>query len=270
MIFAVLLSALKKSLARLLVLIVSMGYGVVKPTLGATMRQVLMLGAGYFIASSAYDIAHVIRITQGGSTRAELVFMLPLSLLDAVIVWWVFISLSKTMNTLRLRKQVVKLSMYQYFMYTLLFCIVASIIFVIVWVSLETSSSRNWKVLWLNEAYWPILFLIILVAIMILWRPNKNTNRYAYTALDEEDPDVEAQVAQDSGAYGDIKLRNLGRSDKKKRATSADDDDDTLKWVEENIASTSGSGPGASAIPSFDIDDEEEIMNTRLELSKMD
>uniref|UniRef100_A0A3Q2VB62 GOST seven transmembrane domain-containing protein n=1 Tax=Haplochromis burtoni TaxID=8153 RepID=A0A3Q2VB62_HAPBU len=47
LIFAELVSAFKRTLARLLVIIVSLGYGIVKPRLGTVMHRVVGLGILY-------------------------------------------------------------------------------------------------------------------------------------------------------------------------------------------------------------------------------
>uniref|UniRef100_A0A8C9WPR2 GOST seven transmembrane domain-containing protein n=1 Tax=Sander lucioperca TaxID=283035 RepID=A0A8C9WPR2_SANLU len=60
LIFAELVSALKRTLARLLVIIVSLGYGIIKPRLGQVMHRVVGLGILYFAFAS---IEGVLRIT---------------------------------------------------------------------------------------------------------------------------------------------------------------------------------------------------------------
>uniref|UniRef100_A0A8C7L4F0 GOST seven transmembrane domain-containing protein n=1 Tax=Oncorhynchus kisutch TaxID=8019 RepID=A0A8C7L4F0_ONCKI len=60
LIFAELISALKRTLARLLVIIVSLGYGIVKPRLGTVMHRVVGLGVMYFAFAA---IEGVLRIT---------------------------------------------------------------------------------------------------------------------------------------------------------------------------------------------------------------
>jgi hypothetical protein len=37
--------------------------------------------------------------------------------------------------------------------------------------------------LWLDEAFWKLLFSLLLLVIMILWRPTNNNQRYAFTPL---------------------------------------------------------------------------------------
>ena len=52
---------------------------------------------------------------------------------------------------------------------------------------------KDWKELWLDEAFWKFLFSIILVVIMLLWRPTNSNQRYAFTPLldngEDEDED---------------------------------------------------------------------------------
>jgi len=64
-----------------------------------------------------------------------------LLLLDTFIFYWIFTAIVDTRRTLRLRKNYVKLAMYNHFAYTLIFAILATIGFTIwVFVALEYPS----------------------------------------------------------------------------------------------------------------------------------
>lgn len=39
---------------------------------------------------------------------------------------------------------------------------------------------RDWEGQWVFDAFWETLYLLILLAIMILWRPSENSLRYSY------------------------------------------------------------------------------------------
>ena len=54
-----------------------------------------------------------------------------LLLLDTFIFYWIFISIVDTRRTLRLRKNYVKLAMYNHFAYTLIFAILATLGFIV-------------------------------------------------------------------------------------------------------------------------------------------
>uniref|UniRef100_A0AAA9SEA5 Transmembrane protein 87B n=1 Tax=Bos taurus TaxID=9913 RepID=A0AAA9SEA5_BOVIN len=89
LIFAELISAIKRTLARLLVIIVSLGYGIVKPRLGTVMHRVIGLGVLYFIFAAVEGVMRVI-----GANDSDLVLLasLPLSLLDSGLCWWISFS----------------------------------------------------------------------------------------------------------------------------------------------------------------------------------
>ncbi|KAK2492087.1 hypothetical protein MC885_012850 [Smutsia gigantea] len=62
LIFAELISAIKRTLARLLVIIVSLGYGIVKPRLGTVMHRVIGLGVLYFLFAAVEGMMRVIGV----------------------------------------------------------------------------------------------------------------------------------------------------------------------------------------------------------------
>eukprot|EP00912_Choanoflagellata_sp_UC4_P000121 UC4_evm1s77 len=58
MIAAKIFYASKNTVARLLVLIVSMGYGIVLPQLGEHFKQIVAIGLSYFFFAVAFGITH--------------------------------------------------------------------------------------------------------------------------------------------------------------------------------------------------------------------
>ena len=56
-VLGVLISTTRKTVSRLLVLTVCLGYGVVRPTLGEVRQRIALIGAVYFVASAALDVA---------------------------------------------------------------------------------------------------------------------------------------------------------------------------------------------------------------------
>lgn len=93
-----------------------------------------------------------------------------------------------------------KLTLYRHFTNTLIFSVIASAIFMLYSIRnrlelcLTVSCCRfqlnnltckfcsnlfqDWKNLWIDEAYWHLLFSVLLLVIMILWRPTNNNQRY--------------------------------------------------------------------------------------------
>ncbi|TKS80546.1 Transmembrane protein 87B [Collichthys lucidus] len=204
-VFAEALSAVKRTLARVLVIIASLGYGIVKPRLGALLHRVVGVGLMYLIFSIIEGILRV----------------------------------NATMKLLKLRRNVVKLSLYRHFTNTLIFavigttttssvrvcrdpfhvvlnlvCFSASVIFII-WTtktfrmskcqsvsmssdpgdqevykfisSLIKKTLQDWRELWIDDAFWRFLFSIILLAIMFLWRPSANNQSALPPLLDSDE-----------------------------------------------------------------------------------
>ncbi|KAM6956819.1 transmembrane protein 87A [Aplochiton taeniatus] len=265
LIFAELVSALKRTLARLLVIIVSLGYGIVKPRLGTVMHRVVGLGVLYFAFAS---IEGVLRITGAKDSDLALLANIPLALLDSSLCWWIFVSLAQTIKTLKLRRNPVKLSLYRHFTNTLIFAILASIIFM-VWTTKKfrlADCQSDWKELWVDDAFWRFLFSIILLVIMFLWRPSANNQRYAFTPLmdDSDDEEIEEFLVSSNMADG-IKLRATKNDTNGTMKPSTAGPDEDLKWVEENIPSSLTD----VALPVL-LDSDEEIMTTKYEMSKME
>ncbi|KAG8583218.1 hypothetical protein GDO81_008323 [Engystomops pustulosus] len=262
LIFAELVSAVKRTLARLLVTIVSLGYGIVKPRLGAVMHRVVGMGVLYLIFATVESVMRVI-----GTKESDLVLLssIPLALLDSALCWWIFVSLAQTMKTLKLRRNAVKYSLYRHFTNTLIFAILASVVFM-AWTTKKfrlADCPSDWMELWVDDAFWRFLFSVVLLVIMFLWRPSANNQRYAFTPLmDDSDDEVEEFLVTDHIAEG-MKLRGTKtepNGTSKPNAASADED---LKWVEENIPSSFAD----VALPVL-LDSDEEIMMTKYEMSK--
>uniref|UniRef100_A0A3B4TPN6 Transmembrane protein 87B n=1 Tax=Seriola dumerili TaxID=41447 RepID=A0A3B4TPN6_SERDU len=182
LIFAELVSALKRTLARLLVIIVSLGYGIV-PRLGTVMHRVVGLGILYFSFAS---IEGVLRITGAKDSDLALLANIPLALLDSSLCWWISF-LAQTIKTLKLRRNPVKLSLYRHFTNTLIFAVI-SIIFM-GWTAKKfrlADCQSDWIELWVEDAFWRFLFSIILLVIMFLWRPSANNQRQELRATKNE------------------------------------------------------------------------------------
>ncbi|XP_054649439.1 transmembrane protein 87A-like isoform X2 [Dunckerocampus dactyliophorus] len=264
-VFAEVLSAVKRTLARVLVIIASLGYGIVKPRLGALLHRVVGVGLLYLMFSVVEGILRV----SAAEGDVLLLAAVPLALLDSTLCWWIFVSLAQTMKLLRLRRNVVKLSLYRHFTNTLIFAVIASVIFII-WTTKTFKMSKcqsDWRELWIDDAFWRFLFSIILLAIMFLWRPSANNQRYAFSPLidheesDEEDGEEEEPMINE--AFEGMKMR--GMKNDTNGAAKANKVDEDLKWVEENIPSSMAD----VALPPL-LDSDEETKTTRFEMSKME
>ncbi|CAB3399907.1 unnamed protein product [Caenorhabditis bovis] len=247
---AEIVSCAKKTMSRVLVIIVSVGYGVVKPRLGATLNQVAGVGLVYFIFCSIEGIARVSK-NSVEATKQKQFAALPLVITEMIIFYWIFTSLTATIRMLRLKRNEIKLNVYRHFTNTLVFAVLSSVVFMI-WSMIYhilPTCRVDWKELWVDTAFWHVLFCIILVVIMILWRPSQNNQRYAFTPLlddSEDENDQDELFNAFSPGYDLLTVRNSGAGAENRRQREAEKEqerkDDAikedLKWIEENIPTT--------------------------------
>lgn len=181
--WVVTVGAVRKTVSRLLILSVSMGYGVVRPTLGGLTSKVLLLGVTYFLASELLDIAENVGTINDISGKARLFLVLPDAFLDAFLILWIFTSLSKTLEQLQAKRSSVKLDTYRKFSNALTIAVVASV----VWIGYEVyfkatdPFSERWQSAWIITAFWDVLAFLLLCVICYLWAPSQSSQRYAYT-----------------------------------------------------------------------------------------
>lgn len=246
--FAEFLSCLKRTLARMLVIIVSLGFGIIKPRLGSMFHRVISIGILYFALSAIECVLRLYR-PKNDPTNQAMMAGVPLAVLDSIICYWVYNSLVQTTRTLNLRRNLVKLSLYTKFTNTLIAAVISSMAFMIWEIHTHklTSCLIDWQRLWIDEAFWHIQFSIVLLVIMILWRPTKNNQRYAFTQLlDGVDEDTESGELFNKDLYDGMTLRQQHNnhidsddaSVKSRDLLLSRETEEDLKWVEQNIVSS--------------------------------
>ena len=148
------LSCLKRTVSRMLVIIVALGYGIVKPRLGPLKQKVFGMGILYFGIATTEALLRINTKNDETNNRV-LISRIPLAVIDATIYYWIFTGLVATARTLSLRNNIVKLNVYRHFTNTMIFAIVASLLFMI-W-SLKshffTMCITDWKEFWVNKQW---------------------------------------------------------------------------------------------------------------------
>ena len=228
-IIAELISSGKKSLAIMLLIIVSLGYETVKPSLDGQMNKGIAIGAIYGVFSFLSGITHAYFPTEDARNITQFFAMYPIFFLDYIILYWIIVGIKDTRHVLRLQRNAIKLSSYNHLFYAIAINVVLAFIFMLCAIIYFNSSvcPKSWKVLWFNDAFWHILFTFSLIVIMFLWRPSTNPERLVmYEGDDFDQPDQGPNKN-----IGDITLRKVG-SKSKGMATQVEDD---FKLVEESL-----------------------------------
>ncbi|KEH17786.1 lung seven transmembrane receptor family protein [Medicago truncatula] len=145
-IWAVTFTSVKKTLSRLLLLVVSMGYGVVRPTLfEGFVSRVTVLGGFYFVAYGFQPL----------------------------------LGIGRTGLLIKTRRNLAKLEIYRKFTNTL----AVSVLLSIAWIGFELyfnatdPLSELWQIAWIIPTFWCLLSYTLLLVICVLWAPSRNPTR---------------------------------------------------------------------------------------------
>ncbi|CAI4217979.1 unnamed protein product [Parascedosporium putredinis] len=201
------LNAARNSFSFFLLLIVCMGYGVVKPTLGKTMIYVRWLAVAHFVFGIVYAITSLY-IAPDTAGPFVLLVVLPLAATLTAFYVWTLNSLKFTLKDLLERKQNAKASMYK----KLWWCILLSILVIFGFFFLNSLSFASvsdpdyvpfhWKTRWFVLDGWLNLVYFADVAfVAYVWRPTANNRRFA----------MSDEIAQDDD--GTFDLRDIGVPD---------------------------------------------------------
>lgn len=185
MVIVAVLNAGRNSFSFFLLLIVCMGYGVVKPSLGRTMIYVRVLAITHFVFAVIYAVASL-SITPDSAGPLVLLIVLPLAGTLTAFYVWTLNSLNATMKDLIDRKQKVKAMMYK----KLWWCILGSIIVIFGFFFLNSINfaghseasfvPEHWKTRWFVLDGWlNIVYLFDIAFVAYLWRPTANNRRFA-------------------------------------------------------------------------------------------
>jgi hypothetical protein len=151
----IILNAARVALSFFLVLIVSLGYGVVKPTLGSEMRKCQIMGAAVFICMTVFNVGLNSPAAQESPILA-LICTVPLSLSLSYINVRIINALKATIMHLELRRQTYKVSMYKWLRGILIVFFGVGLIMLVVSVSIKTGQYQDlfpWIITYMTS-YW--------------------------------------------------------------------------------------------------------------------
>jgi len=179
------LNAARNSISFFLLLIVCLGYGVVKSNLGRKMLWARILAATHFIFGVIYAIASL-SIAPEDVGPLILLVVLPLAGSLTAFYIWTLNALAWTLKDLQERKQHVKAQMYR----KLWYCIVATILVIFAFFFFNSFTfanandpnytPRHWQTRWFVLDGWlNLVYLADVAFIAYIWRPTANNRRFA-------------------------------------------------------------------------------------------
>ncbi|PRT53877.1 hypothetical protein B9G98_01497 [Wickerhamiella sorbophila] len=196
------LGAGRLALTLFLLLIVSMGYSVVFPTLGRRLKYAGILAVFQWFAAALYALDSYLMFSEDEEGTLKLLMFLPLSITMVASYIWTLRSLAGTTAYLTERHQQVKARMYRLLWWILIGSALALFLFVLLH-TLFTSTQRlkdfinnYWKTKWLLSDGWPnIVYFVSFGLICLIWAPTANNRQYAMSTQLSQDgsyvPDAE-------------------------------------------------------------------------------
>lgn len=184
---ALTLGVLKRGISRCLAVMVAMGWGVIRDSLGRALFQIILLGLIYSGLTLARDylVVAAVEVERVNLTEEEELMDLALVLTPLVIFvnvifyFWIITSLNATTEYLKNMNQSSKLRRHL----RLRCLILASLIVVGIWLLFNIAQAFTGALsqdqVWILEAAMHVNYLFILVGVAILWRPNSNAKDYA-------------------------------------------------------------------------------------------
>eukprot|EP00978_Attheya_sp_CCMP212_P006408 scaffold14557_cov67-Attheya_sp.AAC.11 len=209
----VIIGVVKRAISRCLIVMVSLGWGVVRDTLD-NMRKITIFGVLYAVAALARDLTTIFARAevQELSTKEEnelldivTILTFVVAAIDVIFYMWILDSLNATMEYLESMSQRLKLLRYLRLRSILLF----SILFAVVWAVFGlVNDFMDERMLdddqeWAIEAAWDVNYLLVLVGVAVLWRPNPRAKEYAFvmelpTIAEENENEMDFQTNADT------------------------------------------------------------------------
>lgn len=224
MIIVSILNAGRNSFSFFLLLIVCMGYGVVKLSLGGLMKWVRILAVTHFVFGVVYAVASL-TVTPDTAGPIVLFVILPLAATLTAFYVWTLNSLKLTMKELEERKQHTKGLMYRRLWWVLLTSIF--VIFAFFFLNSLTFAGHgspdfaptHWKTRWFVLDGWlNLVYLADICAVAYLWRPTENNRRFAMSDELAQDDDGGFEIASIGGSMLDDEDEDEDDEDERSKA----------------------------------------------------
>jgi len=181
---SLLTSVVKNIFSYMLVLVAALGWGVTRPFLDpGIMMKIQAITWLYIILDVIKEVVLAFRHSHSLPVPFVLLCLLPVSLLNGVIFYWIFAALSNLMESLQDRRQDEKLMVFKRLWVILIVALsIATLTLLYHIFHMSGKSTTRWSDEWLySDGISHLLFLAVLGAMMYLWAPHKHSQRYSHS-----------------------------------------------------------------------------------------
>ncbi|KAL8455188.1 hypothetical protein Emag_001025 [Eimeria magna] len=177
------LSVLKNISAYVLVLLGALGWSITRPSLEKkTVSKIQLIVLTYIVFDSLRQVSNAYDTSGTFSLLRSLVVLLPISILNVIVFYWIFSALHENIELLTREKQYEKLLIYRRLFIVLfggLFLATGILIVQLYAAALDPSDRWQHQAI-LTEGLPRLLFLLLVACMMLIWRPHIHSKRLAY------------------------------------------------------------------------------------------
>lgn len=184
------IGVLKDAISRCLLVMVSLGWGVIRDTLGDQLKKIVLLGIVYAVLAFAKDVALIVFVEEfqviSNEKEEELYDVMTIltfltAAIDVTFYMWILDALNSTMQYLENMNQSMKLKRYL----RLRLILLISILFGVCWAVFGIVDFSDTGILsegeeWIIPGGWELNYAFVLLSIALLWKPDPRAKEFAY------------------------------------------------------------------------------------------
>lgn len=188
------LQVFRQTFSRSLLLVVCLGYGIVRPRLmAAEWVAVSVVSLLYFVAATVSQVSDILQVQSsaaGDGAGNALAFRAPELFMDVVFLSWIYLAIGSTIRILTEFNQTAKLRMYQQLVSIIgLFAGLFTLATVTFLLDEAGYLSWPWQWAWVQQVLWESLNFAVLAAVCFICKPTENSRLLSYASqLPTEDP----------------------------------------------------------------------------------
>lgn len=235
---ALVLQVFRQTMSRTLLLVVCLGYGIVRPKLmTAEWMAISVVSMLYLVCAIVAQVSDILLVRNAHGEDADptvvMEYRIPEMIMDVLFLTWIYLAISSTIRILTEFQQTVKLKMYKQLVLIIgVFVALFAVMTVAIMLASIGILSWPWQWSWLQQVIWESLNFAVLAAVCVVCKPAENSRLLSYASqLPTEDPDDyldDEELHVKSGASGgDDSSGRYGRGG----TNDDDDDDDGLEMI---------------------------------------
>lgn len=147
---------LRNTFARVVTLIVALGYGILITTVEKYKTKILSLSFLYMASFAAYNGILYINHYSPVSGAVALIVSFPLSILNFFFGFWIYSAFRRTLHYLIMKEQTYKYTLISKLFVSICVCLICSCILFVgeIFVLITYSRDNNWSTMWIWESSW--------------------------------------------------------------------------------------------------------------------